>query len=51
VPLAVAGDRPVYGIAAGAARVVAIRAAMRGRLINCLITSEKTAEKILGRGA
>lgn len=51
VPLGVAGDRRVYGVAAGTARAPAIRAAMRGRLINCLITNETTAEKILGRRA
>jgi DNA-binding transcriptional regulator LsrR (DeoR family) len=42
-----ATDRPVIGIASGLAKVIAIRAAMTGRLINGLISDELTAEKIL----
>lgn len=42
-------DNPnlVCGIAAGKEKVTAISAAMRGKLINGLITNEATAEKIL----
>lgn len=47
VPLAVGRDAPVYALAAGTGRAVAIRAAMRGRLINGLVTNEVTAERIL----
>ena len=48
VPLIPHHEKLVYGIASGAARVPAIRAAMLGGLINCLITNEATAELILG---
>ena len=46
-PLAPAGDRPVIGLAAGPAKVAAVRAALRGRLVNGLITDEATAELLL----
>ena len=46
-PLEKAGDRPVIGIASGAAKVPAIRGALRGGLINQLITNEATAELVL----
>lgn len=48
VPLIPYQEKLVYGIASGTPRVQAIRAAMRGGLINCLITNEATAELILG---
>jgi DNA-binding transcriptional regulator LsrR (DeoR family) len=47
VPLIPHHEKLVYGIASGKARVPAIKAAMRGGLINCLITNEVTAELIL----
>ena len=40
-------DAPVIGVAAGASKVAAIRAALSGRLINGLITDEATATLIL----
>lgn len=46
-PIAPAGDRPVVGIALGAAKVIAIRGALRGRLVNALITDEATATAVL----
>ena len=46
-PLAPAGDRPVIGIAVGAAKVPAIRGALRGQLLNGLITDEATAAGVL----
>jgi DNA-binding transcriptional regulator LsrR (DeoR family) len=46
-PLVVDSPNPVIGIAAGEAKVEAIRSAMKGRLINCLITNEHTAEQLL----
>lgn len=46
-PLKVDSPNPVIGIAAGEAKVAAIRAAIRGRLINGLITNEYTAEQLL----
>jgi DNA-binding transcriptional regulator LsrR (DeoR family) len=39
-PLIVNSSNPVFGVAAGDAKVPAIRAAMKGRLINGLITNE-----------
>jgi len=38
---------PVVGVAAGASKVAAIRAAIRGRLINGLVTDEPTAAALL----
>ncbi len=46
-PLKVGSDRPVIGIANGKAKTAAILAAIRGRLINGLITDEAAAEAIL----
>lgn len=40
-------DHPVFGIAVGEAKVDAIWGALRGRLINSLITNEATAEILL----
>ena len=46
-PVGRAGDRPMIAVAVGQGKVAAIRAALRGRLVNGLITSEATAEAIL----
>ncbi len=46
-PLVVNPSNPVVGIAAGEAKVPAILGAMRGKLINTLITNEHTAELLL----
>ena len=46
-PLVVDPPNPVFGIAAGEAKVAAIKGAMTGKLINCLITNEHTAELLL----
>ncbi|WP_102108482.1 sugar-binding transcriptional regulator [Oceaniglobus roseus] len=46
-PLRADPPRPVVGIAGGPAKVTAAQAALRGRLINGLITDEATAEMIL----
>ncbi|SEP95543.1 DNA-binding transcriptional regulator LsrR, DeoR family [Faunimonas pinastri] len=40
--------RLVIGVAMGASKVAAVEAALKGRLINGLITNEKTAAAILG---
>lgn len=48
-PLGRAGEKPVYGIAAGDAKVPAMLGALTGKLINCLITNETTAEHLLKR--
>lgn len=42
-------DHPVFGIAVGEAKVEAIRGALRGRLVNALITNEATAELLLNQ--
>lgn len=47
-PLEPGASRPVVCVAAGAEKVVPLRAALRGRLINGLITDETTAESLLG---
>lgn len=47
-PLPRAPERPVIALASGQVKLPAIRAALRGRLVNGLITSEATAEKLLG---
>ena len=39
--------KPVIAFAGGADRVIAIKAALKGKLINGLITNEATAEKLL----
>ena len=46
-PLPCGSDRPVIAVASGQAKLPAIRAAMVGGLINGLITSEATAERLL----
>ena len=46
-PLGPAGDAPVIGIAAGPAKVPGLRAALRGRLVNGVVTDEATAERVL----
>jgi DNA-binding transcriptional regulator LsrR (DeoR family) len=46
-PLHRAIDRLVIGVAVGKAKVPALAAALRGNLMNGLITSEATAERIL----
>ena len=46
-PLRVANPNPVIGIAVGEAKVKAILAALRGRLINGLVTDEATARSLL----
>jgi DNA-binding transcriptional regulator LsrR (DeoR family) len=50
-PIPRATDRPVTAVAIGEAKVGAIRAALRGHLINGLITNETTAERLLAAGA
>jgi DNA-binding transcriptional regulator LsrR (DeoR family) len=46
-PLVTDSPNPIFGIAAGEAKVAAIKGAMVGKLINCLITNEHTAELLL----
>jgi DNA-binding transcriptional regulator LsrR (DeoR family) len=46
-PLALAGERPVIAVAVGQAKAGAIRAAVKGGLVNGLITNEATAEALL----
>lgn len=46
-PLPRAADRDVVAVAVGEAKVKAIRAALRGHLVNGLITNEATAEWLL----
>ncbi len=48
-PLTRSADKPVIGIAAGEAKVDAILGALRGRIVNGLITNELTAERLLAR--
>ncbi|MBW8190600.1 sugar-binding transcriptional regulator [Neiella marina] len=48
-PIIAAPNKPVYGVAAGEDKVSAMDCALRGRLINALITNEYTAEQILKR--
>ena len=48
VPLVRDPPRPVVVVAMGMEKVPALRAAMKGRLLNGLITSEATAEALLG---
>lgn len=40
-------ETPVIGVAAGASKVVAIRAALKGRILNSLVTDESTARALL----
>jgi DNA-binding transcriptional regulator LsrR (DeoR family) len=49
VPPQVPAETLTVGAALGPAKVPAIRAALKGRLINSLITDEATAREILGR--
>lgn len=46
-PLRRSPGTPMFGIAAGHTKVPAILGALKGRLINCLITNESTAEQLL----
>lgn len=46
-PLPRAVEQPVIAVALGEAKVAAIRAALRGHLINGLVTNEATAERLL----
>jgi len=46
-PLVEAHEGLVVGVANGPAKVTAIRAALRGKLINALITDEASAEAVL----
>lgn len=46
-PLPRAADRPVVAVATGVSKVPAIRAALTGHLVNGLVTSEATAERLL----
>lgn len=46
-PLPRAADRPVIAVASGESKLPAIRAALIGHLVNGLITSEATAERLL----
>ncbi len=48
-PLVPANPRPVVGMAFGEVKVAAILGALRGRLINALVTDEATAEAILNQ--
>ncbi len=50
VPLEVPARRPVVGAAQGTAKVLAIHAALTGRLIDGLITNETTARSLLDLG-
>lgn len=48
VPLRQATDsHPIHAVAAGVSKAAAIRAAIRGGFINCLVTNEATAEAVL----
>ena len=46
-PLVAGGARPVVCIAVGAEKVEPLRAALRGRLVNGVVTDEATAESLL----
>ncbi len=48
-PLPKAADRAVVAVAVGDAKVTALLAALRGHLINGLITNEATAESLISR--
>ncbi len=48
-PLARSPDKPIIAIAAGEAKVDAMLGALRGRIVNGLITNELTAERLLAR--
>ncbi|NPD14355.1 MarR family transcriptional regulator [Xinfangfangia sp. D13-10-4-6] len=49
VPVAPGLARPAVGVAAGATKVNAIRAALKSRIINILITDETTATAVLSQ--
>jgi len=49
IPLQVPAEATTIGAAVGRAKVAAIRAALKGRLINGLITDEATAAAVLKR--
>ena len=42
--------RPVIGVAVGESKIAAVNGALRGHLINRLISDEATAERLLGLG-
>ncbi|PYE86169.1 sugar-binding transcriptional regulator [Pseudoroseicyclus aestuarii] len=46
-PLEQAGDQLVIGVAVGPSKLPSLRAALRGRLINGVVTNEATAEGLL----
>lgn len=46
-PLPQGSERPLIAVASGEGKLPAIRGALRGRLVNGLITSEATAERLL----
>ncbi|MDN5567818.1 MAG: sugar-binding transcriptional regulator [Paracoccus sp. (in: a-proteobacteria)] len=46
-PLPAKPDKPMIALASGTSKLLAIQAALKGRLINGLITSEATAERLL----
>lgn len=46
-PLTINASKPVYGVAAGSDKIPAIYAALKGKLINSLITNEYTAKAVL----
>ncbi len=48
-PLPPAGERAVVAVAAGEAKVAALRAALRGGLVSGLVTNELTAEGVLAK--
>ena len=48
-PLVPAKSRPVIGLAVGEVKVAAILGAMRGQLINALVSDEATAEAVLAQ--
>lgn len=50
-PRSRAGDRPVVAVAVGEAKVAAVLAAVRGRLVNGLVTSEAMAERLLAEAS
>ena len=49
-PLPKAADRSVIAVAVGEAKVPALLAAMRGHLVNGVITNEATAERLIALG-
>ena len=50
LPLADLAHTHIIGVAGGAEKVLAIRSALRGRLVSGLITDERTAEAVLQAG-